>query len=99
MALGAMTVTDKANSEGTLFIDVITFAGDSAYSSGGSAFDAAFKAAVGHDRKIMSAYGYGGNNSVEYIPSTGKLMARAAGGSEASGDLSGSTFRVTVTSR
>ena len=101
MALGAITVADKANSEGTMFVDVITFNGDGSYPTGGSAFDTVFKDAVKHDRKIMSAFGYGADNTVEYIPSTGKLKARAAGGAEVANatDLSGASFRVTVISR
>lgn len=101
MALGAITVADQANSDGTQFTDVVSFAGDDSYPTGGSAFDALFKAAVKHDRKIMSAFGYGADNTVEYIPSTGKLKARAAGGAEVANatNLSAATFRVTVISR
>lgn len=101
MALSAMAVVDQANSEGTLFVDVVTFNGDASYATGGNAFDALFKAAVGHDRKVMSAFGYGANNSVEYLPATGLLLMRAAGGAEVPNatNLSAVLFRVTVLSR
>jgi hypothetical protein len=103
MALGVMTVVEKANGDGASFIDVVTFAGDNSYPTGGSAFEAAFEAKVGHDRQIMAAFGYGGDNTVEFVPAAGvgKLKVRAANGAEVANatDLSASTFRVTVLSR
>jgi hypothetical protein len=100
MALTNMTVADQANDD-SKYIDVVTFNGDASYATGGAAFEALFKAAVGHDRKIMSAFGYGGDNTVEFLPASGKLLMRAAGGAEVPNatNLAAVLFRITVLSR
>lgn len=100
MALTEMTVVAQANWDGG-FLDVVTFKGDSLYAAGGAAFEALFEALIGHDREIMCAIGYGADNSVEFIPATGKLKMRTAAGVEVANDvdLDAVTFRVNVFSR
>lgn len=103
MALTSMTLK-KSTRDADLFVDVVEFVGDAAYDAGGEPFEAPFEALVGSDRDILFVSGYGGNNTVEFVPSTpidgaGKLKVRAAGGAEFSGDLSAVTFRVCVWSK
>ncbi len=100
MALTNMTLVDTVDHDNG-FIDVVTFNGDNSYPTNGSDFKDLFKAAVGRDSEPLSAFGYGGDNTVEYIPSTGKLKVRAAGGSEVANttNLAAVSFRITVISR
>lgn len=100
MALTNMTKADSVDLDNG-FVDVITFDGDAAYPTGGYDFKALFKTAVGRDSEPLSVFGYGGDNTVEYLPASGKLKMRAAGGAEVGSgtNLSAVSFRVTVISR
>lgn len=98
-----MALTDMELENGTSdefsHLDIVTFKGPSSYTSGGEAFKAMFQDTVGHAKEPLFVSGNGGVNLVEYDAATGKLIIRKGDGTEASGDLSGTTFRVAVWSK
>lgn len=102
MAIGAITVEKRAEVDGAM-LERISFAGDNAYATGGTAFAAAFSAAVKSDaRDILSVLGRSSaGHTVEFIPASGLLKVYVAAGTEAANaaDLSGATFRVLVISK
>ncbi|MGD9676429.1 MAG: hypothetical protein AB7V19_07075 [Candidatus Bipolaricaulia bacterium] len=77
MALGTMTKTagqSGASSPGPLFVDTISFLADASYPTGGSAFEAAYKALVGAGREVVQVIpGDCGGYVPVFIPADGKL--------------------------
>lgn len=114
MAIGAITLAEKAGDHGPVFHDVISFAGDGAYPTGGTAaFLAAFQAKVpGKGARdilaIVKAGPCGGYEPV-WDNANAKLMVYFADANNAADapsvevpnatDLSGVTFRVLVISK
>lgn len=108
MAIGAITVLEKARADGPICADVVSFAGDSSYPTGGSAFLAAFLTAVG--RKNYSILAVEAQDGKGYVPAydraTGKLKLYATGASAGAAlaevtnatNLSAVTFVLTVLS-
>lgn len=108
MALGTITVVEKARADGPICADVVSFTGDTSYPTGGSAFLAAFLTAVG--KKNYSILSVLPQDSKGYIPAydaaTGKLKLYATGASSGAAlaevtnatNLSAITFVVTVIS-
>lgn len=55
MTIGAITVPKNAGRSGRpVFMDVVQFAGDNAYPTGGTAFTAALASAVGAGRNVLA---------------------------------------------
>jgi hypothetical protein len=103
MAVGAATVLGRYSHDSRPgMMDVLQFAGDNAYPAGGSPnFRAFVRQAVARGSLDIIAVlpldtaGYG----VFYDQATDRLRITApGGGAEATGDLSGTTFRVLVIS-
>lgn len=110
MALGAMTLqAESANDRATpLFMDVVSFAGDDAYPTGGSAFDAAIQALTTSGRDPMAVVGLDcGGYVVAYDRATGKMKVYTSNGAGPAAlaevpnatDLSATTFNVLVISK
>lgn len=106
MPLGTIT-RDAAESVAgeKVFIDNISFPGDSSYPTGGSPLDDLVKTALGDARDVLAVIsGDCGNNICHYVPgedALGKLLVRVMStGVEVANavDLSGTTFNVTVIS-
>lgn len=108
MAITNVTQVSKGGqSSAPVFFDEMTFTGDSAYPTGGSAFDALFEAAVGQDRTIMAVLHRSGGYVPEYDAATGKLKLLVTGAASQAAlaevnnntDLSAKTIGVLVISR
>lgn len=112
MALGTFTIGDKAGYQASapLFVDAVSFAGDSSYPTGGSAFDAKWVAAKHQTRDVLAVLSVDCSGYVPaYDTSTGKLKFYYGDNNNASDgplievpnttDLSGVTFKVLVVSR
>jgi len=104
MALGAATRSAGESGQGErLFVDVLTFAGDSSYPTGGTdGFDAYVQAVLGDARNVVGVVMIGdcGDNIPIYVG--GKLMVKVLStGLEVANavDLSGVTFTVMVISK
>ena len=109
MALGTFTLSERAGymPSAPLFIDVIDIVGDTAYPTGGSAFDAKYKALKKQTRMILGVIGIDAKGyTPAYDSATGKLkfyysdLNAVADGPDIevpnTTDLSGVTFRVAV---
>lgn len=83
MAIGTITVLEKARADGPLCVDVVSFTGDTSYPTGGSDFAAALATAV--SRKNYQILSVLPGDSKGYVPAfdraTGKLKLYATGGS------------------
>jgi hypothetical protein len=105
MALGTITITARATSKAadTVYFDEISVPGDSAYSAGGSAFDAAFQTKMGDSRQPLAVIDIGGvaGYYAVYVQATGKLMVfvRTTGVENATADISAQTFKLLVISK
>jgi hypothetical protein len=109
MALGAGTAVASESAKGDrLFVDAISFAGDSAYPTGGTLdFDGYVQALLGDQRNVLAVVsGDCGIYMPEYVKNAGatpgKLMVRTmVDGTEVADttDLSAVTFNVTVISK
>lgn len=112
MALGTFTIGDKAGYQPSapLFVDVVSFAGDASYPTGGSAFDAKWTAAKHQTRDVLAVLAVDCSGYIPaYDTSTGKLKVYWGDNNNASDgplvevtnatDLSGITFKVLVVSR
>jgi hypothetical protein len=103
MALGTITIVKQAAAHGPLFHDRISFAGDGAYPTGGTAaFETTFRSKIGSSRTIVAIIP---DDCGVYLPSydiaNKKLKVKGiADGAEVSNatDLSGTTFNLTVIS-
>ena len=108
MALGTFTLSQRAGymPSAPLFHDIIDIVGDSAYPTGGSAFDAKYTALKKHTRTVMAVHAV---DCKGYIPAydsaTGKLKFYYFNTDSADGpaievpnatDLSAVTFRIDV---
>lgn len=111
MALGSITVPEHAGrGAAPVFHDVLSFAGDSAYPTGGSDFAALHEAAVGAGREVMAIVPIAvGGYQLEFVKASGKLKVLFGDNNNAADgpavevpnatDLSAVTFRVLVISR
>jgi hypothetical protein len=111
MAIGAITVdaSPVINSGQTRFTDFITFAGDGAYPTGGSAIAAAIKAKIGANRDILDVREAGlcGGFVVRWDYANQKLIVLSSNGAAPAalaeftnaGNLSGTTFKLRIESR
>lgn len=104
MALGAATRSAGESGVGErLFMDVVSFAGDDNYPTGGTAgFDAYIQALLGDSRNVIGVVMIGdcGDNMPIYVG--GKLMVKVIStGVEVANavDLSAATFTVLVISK
>ena len=109
MAIGAITKTPADSGSvgpGHVYADAISFAGDGAYPTGGTAFDALFKAVVKDDRNILAVLNAdSGGFTPVYDKATGKLKVYRTGAVNAAQEevpnttnLSATTFRLVVIS-
>lgn len=105
MSIGALTrdtVAVKAAGEAT-FVDLISLVGDDSYPTGGSlGVEAALKALVGDGREILSVQDAASNGArtCRWDYANKKLLVFAAGAEVANAtDLSGTSFKLLVTSR
>ena len=109
MALGTFTLSERAGymPSAPLFVDIIDIVGDSAYPTGGSAFDAKYKALKHQTRMILAVIPVDCRGFIPaYDSATGKLKfyyndnnnAADSAGIEVPNatDLSAITFRVGV---
>lgn len=108
MALGTFTLSERAGymPSAPLFVDIIDIVGDSAYPTGGSAFDAKYKALKHQTRMILGVIGIDAKGyTPAYDSATGKLKFYYVNADAADGpqievpnatDLSAITFRVGV---
>jgi hypothetical protein len=104
MALGALTGVALRNTSKPKFVDNISFAGDTSYPTGGSAFDALFEALVKQNRTVLAIVP---NDCGGYHPvySAGLLKVYRTGAINAVAEqvpnatnLSAVTFNITVIS-
>lgn len=103
MALGTITIVKQAAAHGPLFHDRISFAGDGAYPTGGTAaFETTFRTKIGSTRTIVAIIAEDcGVYRPSYDYANKKLKVRnLTDGTEVSNatDLSGTTFNITVIS-
>lgn len=75
MTIGAITIPKNAGRSGRpVFMDVVQFAGDNAYPTGGTAFSVALAAAIGAGRNVLAVLPV---DCAGYVPAydaaTGKL--------------------------
>lgn len=104
MALGTVTSVSATAAQGPVFTDRLTVVGDSSYPTGGTAgLAAALKALRKDQRDIVSVVDEGvATNKIEYDKANDKLLCyvRATGAQVANAtDLSGTTFKICVTSK
>jgi hypothetical protein len=111
MALGAITLSNQAGrGVANVFFDKVTVVGDDAYPTGGSAFQAAFEAAIGAGRTVLAVIPVDGKGyQLAYDAATGKLKVywgNNDGGADGPAvevpnaeDLSAVTFDVLVLSK
>lgn len=104
MSLTTLTVVDKSNAaQGPLFFDRVTLVGDAAYvATGTTGLQAIYAAAVKSNRTIVAVVpGDCGDAVPSYDPVTDKLFVRvmSTGVQAANGDLSASTYKLTIISR
>ena len=106
MSIGAITKPASVGAvpKSPTFTDLISFAGDDAYPTGGTVdFQDTFRAAVGDNREVMGVIAQDcGANDVVYDKANDTLVVRVrATGAEVANatDLSGTTFNVLVLSR
>lgn len=101
MALGTATVVGRWNHDGRpVIMDTIQFAGDGAYAAGGTAnFRAYVQQAVGRGSlDIVAVYSLDGTHKLYYDRAADKLKIYSSANTEATGDLSGTTYKVLVLS-
>lgn len=102
MAIGTITYGADAGYEPSAptFTDLLIFTGDTAYAAGGTpGFAATVQQYFRDRREILGVIGQDcGTFRPVYDKANDKLKVFAAGGAEATGDLSGTTFRVLVVS-
>ncbi len=109
MPLTLSLVSNPARGASHQYMDEVTFAGEASYATGGSDFDALFRALVGAGRTILTVVAQQHNGYLlEYDRATGRLKMwhgdnnNAADGPAvevpATTNLSGLTFRVIVLS-
>lgn len=108
MSIGAITRVAKTTpSDGAPFFDLISFAGDDAYATGGTAaFEDAVQAKCGDQRKVLGVIGQGcGGYKVTYDRANDKLQVWQSDGTDApdvevdnAADLSAVTFNLIVIS-
>jgi hypothetical protein len=103
-ALGVVANVSASASQGPLFVDRVTLVGDALYPTAGTVgFAAALKALRGDSREIVSVVDEGvATNSIQYDKTNDKLLCyvRATGLQVANNvDLSGTTFKLVVTSK
>lgn len=109
MALGTATrVADESTQGDRLYVDQLSFLGDDAYTTGGTAdFDGYVQDALGDARDIVAVIsGDCGDNYCAYVPDAGatpgklKVFVRSTGAEVAgAADLSSVTFNVVVISK
>lgn len=106
MAQGAITRGSEVGGQASapIFVERLSFPGDSAYPTGGTAaFEVAYQAATAQGRTIVTVVSDDcGDNKVEYDRVNDKLKVRVIStGAEVANttDLSGVTFNVTVISK
>lgn len=110
MAIGTITVAESTGKvpSAPLFVDILSFAGDSAYGAGGSAILAAIKAKIGAGRTVLTVFDVGPNGGyiTKWDRTNGKLLVYEGNYDAADGplqesstaNLSGVTFVVGVLS-
>lgn len=109
MALGTFTLANRAGymPSAPMFVDIIDVVGDSAYATGGSAFDAKYTALKKHTRTILAVLPVDCKGYIPaYVASTGKLKFYMGDNNNASDgpgvevaaatDMSALTLRVAV---
>lgn len=103
MTLGAGTLNAAESDSNRLFADVVSFAGDDAYPTGGTVdFDAYLQALVGDSRNVMGviAVADSGDNIPMYVGGNLMVKLRSTGAEVANTtDLSGVTFTLLVLSK
>lgn len=106
MALGTITLVERAAAQGPLFVDRISIVGDDAYPAGGtpdfeSLFQAADSVLSGREIVAVLADDLNGDNALEYDHANDKLFVRvrSTGAESAVSDQSGNTYRLTVLSK
>jgi hypothetical protein len=103
MALGSITVLEVTAGDGPLRMDLLQFAGDGAYPTGGTPnFQAAVRAALGKGRvEIVAVIGQlCGGRTVYYDKAADKLLVYSGTSEVANAsDQSGVTFRLVAISK
>lgn len=81
MAIGIITIENRVMSTGgPIVLEIVSFAGDAAYPTGGMVgLEAALEAAANAGRKVLWVDGWSSaNHKVQWVPSTGALKAHVA---------------------
>lgn len=101
MALGAITVLDKSQVTGVINNDEILFHGDGAYPAGGTPlFQDLVRKALGKGNvTILYVVPQGGQQYTPWYDNDADKLKIFSGTTEASGNLSTTTFRLVVVSK